>query len=314
MNKLDEFLWTEAYRPQTIDDCILTKDVKDTLNGIVKSGEIQNMLFCGTAGTGKTTAAKALCKILNLDYMFINASEDNGIDVLRNKIRQFASSVSLGSPYKVVILDEADGLHPTSIQPALRAFIEEFSNNCRFILTCNIKNKIISPLHSRLSVIEFNSSKKALANLAADFMKRMKRILANENVSYDEKVLAEIIMLHAPDWRRIIGECQRYSVSGTLSPLAIVNQSDENFHQLVSYLKEKNFKNMRIWVANNSSVDSSSIFKRLYDTMNSTMKPESIPQAVLILADYSYKSAFVADKELNLVAALVELMGSVQWK
>lgn len=311
---MNEWLWVEKYRPQNIDDCVLVKDLKETFNQIVKSGEIHNMLLCGTAGTGKTTTAKALCNMLDIDYLFINASEDSGIDILRNKIRQYASTVSLAGGYKVVILDEADYLNANSVQPALRGFIEEFSNNCRFILTCNFKNRIIEPLHSRLAIIEFNTQKKDLAVLAGDFMVRMKKILANENIKYDEKVLAELIIKHAPDWRRIIGECQRYSVSGELNPLSITGQSDENMAQLVGYLKNKDFKLMRAWVANNISLDTVAIIRRIYDSSNDVMKPESIPGAVLILADYSYKSAFVSDKELNLVACLTELMGGVIWK
>jgi DNA polymerase III delta prime subunit len=309
-----EFLWVEAWRPKTIDECILPKDLKQTFNDIVKTGEMHNMLLTGTAGLGKTTVAKALCNMLDLDWILINGSEEGGIDVLRSKIKQFASSVSLTGGYKVVILDEADYLNPQSTQPALRGFIEEFSNNCRFIMTCNFKNRLIEPLHSRLAVIEFNTTKKDLAGLAGQFMERLKGILKSEGVTYQEKVLAELIIKHAPDWRRVIGECQRHSSGGELNPLSLIGQSDESMAEVVRYLKDKDFKSMRGWVANNVSLDGVVVFRRLYDTMNDTMKPNSIPGAVLILADYSYKSAFVADKELNMVACLTELMGSVEWK
>jgi DNA polymerase III delta prime subunit len=313
MSKTD-FLWVEKWRPATIDECILPVDLKQVFNEIVKTGEMHNMLLTGTAGLGKTTVAKALCNMLDLDYILINCSEDGGIDVLRNKIRQFASTVSLAGGYKVVILDEADYLNPQSTQPALRGFIEEFSNNCRFVLTCNFKNRLIEPLHSRLAVIEFNTTKKDLANLAGQFMERLKVILKAENVKFQEKILAELIIKHAPDWRRIIGECQRYSAGGELNPLAIIGQSDESMSELVKYLKDKDFKSMRAWAANNVSLDGAVVFRRVYDSMNDTMDPNSIPGAVLVLADYSYKSAFVADKELNMVACLTELMGTVKWK
>lgn len=309
-----EFLWVEAWRPNTIDECILPKDLKTVFNEIVKTGEMHNMLLTGTAGLGKTTVAKALCKMLSLDYILINCSEDGGIDTLRNKIRQFASSVSLTGGYKVVILDESDYLHASSTQPALRGFIEEFSNNCRFVLTCNFKNKLIEPLHSRLAVIEFNTTKKDLVALAGQFMERLKMILVSENVKFEEKVLAELIIKHAPDWRRVIGECQRHSSGGVLNPLSLVGQSDQSMSELVKYLKDKDFKSMRSWAANNVSLDTAVVFRRMYDSMNDTMKPNSIPGAVLVLADYSHKSAFVADKELNMVACLTELMGSVEWR
>jgi DNA polymerase III delta prime subunit len=314
VTKSKDFLWVESYRPQSIDECILPSDLKKVFTEIVKTGEMHNMLLTGTPGLGKTTVAKALCNMLKLDWILINGSEEGGIDVLRNKIKQFASTVSLTGGYKVVILDESDYLNPQSTQPALRAFIEEFSNNCRFILTCNFKNRLIEPLHSRLAVIEFNTTKRDLAELAGQFMTRMSAILKNENVQFDEKVLAELIIKFAPDWRRIIGECQRHSAGGQLNPLALIGQSDQSIAELVKYLKDKDFKSMRAWAANNVSLDGVVVFRRLYDSMNNTMKSESIPGAVLILADYSYKSAFCSDKELNMVACLTELMGSVNFK
>lgn len=309
-----EFLWVEKYRPQTIDECVLTKDLKDTFNGIVKSGELHNMLLSGTAGTGKTTVAKALCIELGLDWMLINGSEESGIDVLRNKIKQFASTVSLTGGIKVIILDEADYLNAQSTQPALRGFIEEFSNNCRFILTCNFKNRLIEPLHSRCSVVEFNTNKKQLAGLASQFMGRLKSILDNEGVTYNEKVIAELIIRHAPDWRRVIGECQRYGSTGEIPAAILIGNSDESIAEVITHLKSKDFKSMRAWVANNAALDTSAIFRKIYDVLSDHADASGIPAAVLILADYQFKAAFVADKELNLVAAMTELMANVTWK
>jgi DNA polymerase III delta prime subunit len=311
--KTDEFLWAEKYRPQTIDDCVLPAELKKTFNEIVRGGQLPNLLLAGSAGLGKTTVARALCNVLNLDYMLINGSEESGIDVLRNKIKQFASTVSLNGGYKVVILDEADYLNPQSTMPALRGFIEEFSNNCRFILTCNFKNKIIEPLHSRCSVIEFNTTKKSLASLAGDFMKRLIFILKTEGIKYHEQTLAELIIRYAPDWRRVLNECQRYSTSGEIPTAILVGMSDQSIAELARYLKSKDFKSMRSWVVNNSTLDSAVVFRKLYDSLYDVVAPSSIPSAVLILADYSYKSGFMADKELNMVACMTELMGNIEW-
>jgi DNA polymerase III delta prime subunit len=311
--KNDEYLWVEKYRPQTIDDCVLPAELKKTFNEIVQGGQLPNLLLAGSAGLGKTTVARALCNALDLDYMLINGSEESGIDVLRNKIKQFASTVSLSGGYKVVILDEADYLNPQSTMPALRGFIEEFSNNCRFILTCNFKNKIIEPLHSRCSVIEFNTTKKSLASLAGDFMKRLMFILDTEGVKYHEKTLAELIIRYAPDWRRVLNECQRYSTSGEIPTAILVGMSDQSIAELARHLKGKDFKMMRSWVVNNSTLDSAVVFRKLYDSLYDTVAPASIPSAVLILADYSYKSGFMADKELNMVACMTELMGNLEW-
>lgn len=314
MSNSGEYLWCEEYRPKKIDDCILPNELKSTFKQIVDTGDVPNMLLSGTSGLGKTTVAKALCHELNLDYILINSSEDSGIDVLRNRIRQFASSISLDGQYKVVILDEADYLNPQSTQPALRAFIEEFSKNCRFIFTCNFRNKIIEPLQSRCAVIEFNTTKKHLAGLAAKFHKRLKTILDEKSIKYDERLLAEFIMLHAPDWRRVINEAQRYSTGGELSPAGLVGMSSQQIDGLVTFLKEKNFKSMRGWVAQNPDVDSATLFRKLYDGAYEFLEPMSIPQLVLILADYQHKAAFVADKELNIVACLTEIMGSLKFK
>ena len=281
----NDFLWVERYRPKTISDCVLTEDLKNTFTKIVESGELPNMLFTGTAGLGKTTVAKALCNELGLDWILINGSEEGNIETLRGKIKQFASSVSLQGGYKVVILDEADYLNPQSTQPALRGFIEEFANNCRFILTCNFKNRIIEPLHSRCGVYEFNISKKALPNIAMEFMKRVEGILKTEGVEYEQKAVAEIIMKFAPDLRRILNELQRQSLTGITHSVARADNYDELFKQL----KDKNFKGMRTWVANNIDTDASSIFRGIYDRMSDSVKPQSIPQVVLILSDYQYK-------------------------
>lgn len=307
---MQDFLWVEKYRPQTISDCILPDTLKSTLQKIVDGGELPNMLFTGTAGLGKTTVAKALCKELNLDWIIINASESGNIDTLRTKIKQFASTVSLQGGYKVVILDEADYLNAQSTQPALRGFIEEFANNCRFILTCNFKNRIIEPLHSRCGVYEFNTTKKEMAQLAFQFMKRIETILETESVTYDQKAVADLIMKHAPDWRRVINECQRQSIGGSISA---VNATGNNTNDLLTYLKAKDFKKMRSWVAQNVDADATAIFRAIYDQMNEKIKPESIPQLVLILADYSYKNAFVADHELNIVACMTEIIANVEF-
>jgi len=270
-------------------------------------------LFTGTAGLGKTTVAKALCNELNLDYIVINGSEDGNIDTLRGKIRQFASTISLQGGYKVVILDEADYLNPNSTQPALRGFIEEFANNCRFILTANFKNRIIEPLHSRCSIYEFNTTRKEMADLAAGFFERMKYILEQENVKYDTKPVAELIIKYAPDWRRVINECQRYAISGEIDAGILVNISDVSYNSLFISLKKKDFKAMRKWVVENIDTEPSAIFRAIYDRMNDKVKAQSIPALVLILADYQHKTAFVADHELNVVACLTEIMSSVEF-
>ena len=309
----DLFLWVEKYRPKTVEQTILQTELKQTFQKIVDSGEIPNMLFTGTAGLGKTTVAKAICEQLELDYIVINGSEEGNIDTLRGKIKQFASTVSLQGGYKVIILDEADYLNPQSTQPALRGFIEEFSQNCRFILTCNFKNRIIEPLHSRCGVYEFNTTKKTLAQLCGQFMKRIQTILKDEGVEYKEEVIAEVISKYAPDWRRCLNECQRNAIGGTINMDILVNKED-SFDDLYSALKQKNFKQMRTWVVNNIDVDPVAIIRGVYDTMYEKVQPESIPQLVLILADYQYKNSFVADHELNMVACLTEVMANVSFK
>ena len=310
----NDFLWVEKYRPRTIADAILPDGLKQTFQKIIDTGELPNMLFTGTAGLGKTTVARALCNELDLDHIVINGSEEGNIDTLRTKIKQFASTVSLQGGYKVVILDEADYLNPQSFQPALRGFIEEFANNCRFILTCNFKNRIIEPLHSRCGVYEFNTSKKDMAQLMSHFMDRTNAILEAEKIECDKKILAQLIMKFAPDWRRVLNELQRYSIgSSSIDSGILVNLSDKNYDDLFEYLKSKDFKKMRSWVVNNIDTDASAIFRAIYDRMSDKVTPTSIPQLVLILADYQYKNAFVADHELNVVACLTEVMANVQF-
>jgi DNA polymerase III delta prime subunit len=308
----EQFLWVEKYRPHKLDDCILPDDQLKTFREFVATGEIPNMLLCGSAGVGKTTIARAICEELECDYIIINGSEESGIDVLRTKIREFASSVSFGGKTKVVILDEADYLNPNSTQPALRAFIEEFANNCRFIFTCNFKNRIIAPLHSRTAVIEFKLTKADRPKMAGRFMKRLTDILATENVTFDEKVVAEVLKKHFPDYRRVLNELQRYSVSGTIDEGILVNVQEVNMKELVSSLKSKDFKKMRNWVVDNIDNDPNLIFRKIYDTILDEVKYPS--QLVLLLADYQYKAAFAANPEINLVACLAEIMAGMEWK
>lgn len=308
------FLWVEKYRPQKIDDCVLPQSLKDTFRQYVEQGELPNFLFTGSAGVGKTTIAKALCNEIGAEYMMINGSEESGIDTLRTKIKGFASTISLTDAKKVVILDEADYLNANSTQPALRGFIEEFANNCRFILTCNFKNRIIEPIHSRCSVVEFKIDSKDKQEIAATFFKRAVSILKQEQVEFDPKVVAELITKHFPDYRRILNELQRYSVSGKIDSGILVNMSEESFKGLIKLLKEKDFTEVRKWVAKNSDSDTTSLFRELYDTASTTIEPNSIPQLVLILADYQYKAAFVADHELNIMAALTEIMAQCKFK
>jgi DNA polymerase III delta prime subunit len=310
--KEGEFLWVEAYRPRTIEDCILPADQKRIFHEMLSKGEIQNMLLCGGAGMGKTTVARALCEELETDYIIINGSEESGIDVLRTKIKQFASTVSFSGKPKVVILDEADYLNPNSTQPALRAFIEEFSSNCRFILTCNFKNRIIPPLHSRTAVIEFKLPKADKPKIAAAFFKRVTEIMSIEKIEADGKVIAKVIEKHFPDYRRVLNELQRYSASGKIDEGIFVNLGESNMQELVSSLKDGDWKKMRTWVVNNIDNDPGTIFRKLYDTLTDQVK--QVPQLILLLADYQYKAAFCADQEINLVACLTEIMAAVEFK
>ena len=310
----EQFLWVEKYRPQKIDDCVLPQALKETFRQYVEQGELPNFLFTGSAGVGKTTIAKALCNEIGAEFMMINGSEESGIDTLRTKIKGFASTISLTDAKKVVILDEADYLNANSTQPALRGFIEEFANNCRFILTCNFKNRIIEPIHSRCAVVEFKIDSKDKQEIAATFFKRAVSILKQEQIEFDPKVVAELITKHFPDYRRILNELQRYSVSGKIDSGILVNMSEESFKGLIKLLKEKDFTEVRKWVSKNSDSDTTSLFRELYDSAANTIEPNSVPQLVLILADYQYKAAFVADHELNIMAALTEVMAQCKFK
>jgi DNA polymerase III delta prime subunit len=308
-----EFLWVEKYRPRKIEDCVLTSELKSTFSSFVEKGEIPNLLLTGSAGVGKTTVARAMLEEIGADYIVVNGSMNGNIDTLRTEILQFASTVSFSGGRKYVILDEADYLNANSTQPALRNFMEEFSSNCGFILTCNFVNRIIEPLHSRCSVINFNVTKQELPQLAARFFKRVVNILNAEQVEFDKSVVAELINKHVPDWRRVLNELQRYSHNGKIDAGIFVNLNEESFKSLVGYLKSKNFTEMRKWVAENTDSDSSALFRKLYDTAYLHIKPNSIPQLVLILADYQYKDAFVADKEINIVAAMTQIMVDVEF-
>ena len=308
----EQFLWVEKYRPRTISECILPSDLLSMFQEFITQDSIPNMLLAGTAGTGKTTIARALCEELGCDYIIINGSEESGIDVLRTKIKDFASTISLTGKVKVVILDEADYLNPNSTQPALRGFIEEFSKNCRFIFTCNYKNRIIAPLHSRTTVIDFKLNRTDRPKMASRFMKRLKEILAEENVTYDMKVGVELLNKHFPDYRRVLNELQRYSASGTIDAGILANFSDTHMKELVSALREKDFKKMRSWVVNNLDNDPTTLFRNLYDVLLAEVV--QVPQLVLLIADYQYKAAFVADAEINLVACLTEIMASCEMK
>ena len=311
---MNEILWVEKYRPQTITDAILPFELKQTFQQFVDNKHCPNLLLSGSAGCGKTTVAKAMLEELGCTYMMINGSEESGIDVLRNKIKNFASTVSMDGNRKYVILDEADYLNPQSTQPALRGFIEEFSKNCGFILTCNFKNRIIEPLHSRCSSIEFRIPNEEKPQLAMDFMNRCEVILNNEQIHYDKKVVASLIQKFFPDWRRVLNELQRYSASGKIDAGILINLSEISIKELLTFLKGKEFTNVRRWIVNNLDNDPSRIYRRIYDSLYDNLDSRTIPNAVLVLADYSYKSAFVADQEINLLACMTELMQNCNFK
>ena len=310
---MEHLLWVEKYRPQKVEDCILPDSIKSTFMDYVARKEIPNLLLSGTAGVGKTTIAKALCQEVGCDWLLINGSDESGIDVLRTKIKNYASSVSLMGGRKVVIIDEADYLNPNSTQPALRGAIEEFSSNCSFIFTCNFKNRIIDPIHSRCSVIDFkiNGNK---AKMAASFMKRVEWILDQEKVTYDKDVVAAVIMKHFPDNRRVLNELQRYSVSGSIDKGILSNIADVELGSLITALKSKDFASTRKWVTSNLDNDPVKIYRKLYDGLYELLKPNSVPQLVLILAKYQYQAAFVADHEINMVACLTEIMVDCEFK
>ena len=310
----EEFLWVEKYRPHTIADTILPDELKTTFQQFVDNKNIPNLILSGTAGVGKTTVARAMLDELDCDYIVINGSMHGNIDTLRNEITSFASTVSFKGGRKYVILDEADYLNANSTQPALRNFMEEFSRNCGFILTCNFRNRIIEPLHSRCSVVDFKINTADTAKLAGQFFKRVVGILKTEGVEHEKAVVAEVIQKHFPDWRRCINELQRYSATGKIDSGILVNLQEENFKQLVGYLRGKNFTDMRKWVAENADTDSSVLFRKLYDAANTHVKPNSIPEFILILADAQYRSAFVADQEINTVSAMVNIMAGVDFQ
>ena len=306
----EEFLWVEKYRPRNIVTCVLPTETKKIFIDFVNNNEIPNLLLCGTSGVGKTTVAKALCNELEADFVLINGSEERNIDTLRVKIKQFASTVSLtvdGGP-KIVILDEADYLNPQSTQPALRGFIEEFSKNCRFIFTCNYKNRIIQPLHSRCSVIDFTIEAGQKPQMASEIFQRILYILTDEKVEYNDKVVVEVVNKFFPDFRRMLNEIQKYSASGRIDSGILANLDDESFNELLSFIKEKEFSKMRKWVALNIHNDPQTIYRKIYDSFFTKFENNSVPQAIIILSDYTYKSAFVADQEVNMVACLTELM------
>jgi DNA polymerase III delta prime subunit len=307
-----DFLWVEKYRPRTIEDTILPDELKQTFQQFVDQDNIPNLLLSGGPGVGKTTIARAMCEQLDVDYIVINGSMNGNIDTLRTEIKDFASTISFTGNRKYVILDEADYLNPQSTQPALRNFMEEYSKNCGFILTCNFKNRIIDPLHSRCSVVEFKINGKDKASMASQLFKRVKAILSDENVSYDQKTLAELITLYFPDFRRVINELQRYSATGSIDSGILANHSS-NIQDLVGILKNKKFVDMRKWIADHKDMDSAQLYRQLYDSASQYVKPQSIPQLVVTLADYQYKAAFVADHEINNVACMTELMMEVDW-
>jgi len=310
----EEFLWVEKYRPRTIEDCILPDTLKKKFQGYVDQKNIPNMLLSGGAGVGKTTVARAMLEELGCDYLVINASLNGNIDTLRNEIMQFASSVSFKGGRKYVILDEADYLNPQSTQPSLRNFMEEFSNNCGFILTCNYKNRIIAPLHSRCPPIEFKIAKKDKPVLAAQFFKRLATILQKEGVEYDKEIVIELITRYFPDWRRILNEIQHHSASGRIDSTVFGSTSSDAYKVLIEALKSKNFTAMRKWVGEHSDTDTTTLFRHLYDNAAESVTSAAIPHLIVILAEYQYKAAFVADQEINIVACFAEIMRDCDFK
>ena len=311
---METYLWVEKYRPNAIRDCILPDNLKKTFTEFVNDKHIPNLILSGGRGVGKTTVAKAMLEEIGATYMMINGSEESGIDILRTKIKNFASTVSLEGGRKYIILDEADYLNAQSTQPALRGFMEEFHKNCGFILTCNYKNRLIPPLHSRCSIVDFIIPKEQKPKLAQDFFIRVQNILNKEKVKFDPKAVAELLNKFFPDWRRVLNELQRYSASGIIDAGILVNISDSNINELMHSLREKEFTNVRKWIVQNLDNDPVRIFRRVYDSLYDFLDGSTIPHAVVILADYSYKSAFVADQEINLLACMTELMGQVKFK
>jgi len=311
---MEDFLWTEKYRPKTIGECVLPSGLKQTLSEFISKGDLPNMILSGGPGVGKTTAAKAMLDELGLTYMFINGSEESGIDVLRTKIKNFASTVSLHGGRKYLIIDESDYLNAQSTQPALRGFIEEFHKNCGFILTCNYKNRLIPPLHSRCSVVDFTIQKSEKKELAEQFFQRVMNVLVVEDVKFEPKAVAEVINKFFPDWRRVLNELQRYSVSGRIDAGILIDISEVNIKELMQSMKQKEFTNVRKWIVNNIDNDPTRLFRRLYDNLYDYMDGSSIPHVVVILGEYQYKAAFVADQEINMLACLTEIMARGKFK
>ena len=310
----ESLLWVEKYRPKSIEDCILPETIKRTLRDVVKLNKIPNMMFTGTSGIGKTTAARAICNETQADYLIINGSDEGRmIDTLRTKLTQFCSTISLSGSRKVVIIDEADYMNADSVQPAMRNFTERFADNCSFIFTCNYKNRIIEPIHSRCAVIDFSLKNGEKQVIAARFMKRVEGILTDESIDYDKEVIAKLVLKHFPDFRRVLNELQRYSTSGEINSGVLANIKEMNLKELIDSLREKNFSKMRQWVVANVDNDPATVYRKIYDELYNVVDKGSIPQAVLTIAEYQYKSAFVADQEINLVACLVELMAECEF-
>jgi DNA polymerase III delta prime subunit len=309
---LEHLLFTEKYRPKTIDECILPDRLKTPFQEYVNQNNIPNLLLSGGAGVGKTTVAKAMCEEIGCDYMIINGSDENGVDVVRYKITNYASSMSLSGGRKVIIIDEADYLSPNA-QAAFRNAIEEFASNCSFIFTCNYKNKLIDPLHSRCAVVDFTLKNNEKTQMAGQFFKRIQSILQSEKIEYDDKVIVELIKKHFPDFRRIINELQRYSQFGKIDSGILSHIVEVSLGDIIKYIKDKDFGAIRKWVASND-IDATTFFRKIYDNLYDVLKPQSIPQAVIILADYQYKQAFVADTEINTVACLTEIMVGCEFK
>ncbi len=311
---MDQFLWVEEYRPRDIESCVLPKTLKTSLQSFVDKETLPNLILSGGPGVGKTTAARAMLEQIGATYMFINGSEESGIDVLRTKIKNFASTVSLEGGKKYLILDEADYLNPQSTQPALRGFIEEFHKNCGFILTCNYKNRIIPALQSRCSVIDFVIPNAEKPKLAQQFFNRILQILNENEIKYNEKVIVQLINTHFPDWRKVLNELQRYSVAGEIDTGILVNLGDKNVKDLMGMMKNKEFTNVRKWVVDSLDNDSDKLFRAVYDNLYEYVEPSSIPHVVVALAEYQYKAAFVADQEINMLACLTEIMGRSKFK
>ena len=311
----EEFLWVEKYRPSKVIDCVLPSDLEETFSEYVDKNSVPNLILTGGPGTGKTTAAKALCEETSTDYLMVNGSDEGrSIDTVRTTLTQFCSSVSMTGNRKAIIMDEADYMNPDSVQPALRGFIEKFGNNVSFLFTCNYRNRIIDPIHSRCAVLDFIIPNNEKPKIAERYLDRCEKILDGEGIVYDKKVLIELIMKYFPDFRRVLNELQRYSVSGEIDTGILSSINEVNLNELVSSLKGKKFSEVRKWANQNIDQDTTKIFRKLYDNLNGQLKPQSIPQAVLIIADYQYKSAFVADQEINLVACLTEIMVECEFK